>query len=146
MSSRPPPYTPRAERFPESYPTTPKKGNNPQPKPRNINHFLRTPGEGPAMSGTSTETKGKAPAPPKTPSRPNSLNEGESGKPRTLKPGKSRISTRRGWSSTTASNQQSRRRRTTTTKETTTSQQHPWKTNYPKNREKVRRIKLRSMD
>ena len=87
MSGKPPSYTPRAERFPESYPTTPTKGNPPRSKPRNIDHFLRTPGEGlaPIMSETTTqpvgtETKGKAPE-PKTPSRSRSPNEAESGNP-----------------------------------------------------------------
>ena len=78
MSSKPPPYTPRAQRLPGRFPTGNTPPKTPRPKPRNIDHFLRTPGEGPAMSGTTTETevKGKAPAPPKTPSRAGSPDPG----------------------------------------------------------------------
>ena len=86
MSSKPPPYTPRAQRLPGIFPTGNTPPATPRPKLRNIDHFLNTPGEGPAMSGTTTqpvgtETKGKASEDPKTPSRPGSPNQGNSENP-----------------------------------------------------------------
>ena len=84
MSGKPPPYTPRAQRLPERFPTGNTPPKTPRPKLRNIEHFLKTLGEGPAMSGTttqSTETEAKGKNPLKTPSRPGTLDPGNSGNP-----------------------------------------------------------------
>ena len=88
MSGKPPPYTPRAERFPGRYPTGSTPPRTPRPK-RNIDHILATPVQGPkpSMSGTTTTTateteiKGKGTALPKTPSRSGSPKPGNSGNP-----------------------------------------------------------------
>ena len=91
MSGKPPPYTSRAQRLPGRFPTGNTPPKTPRPKPRNIDHLLRTPGEGPApaMSGTTTqptgtEAKRKAPKDPTTPSRAGSPNPGDSGNPGNL--------------------------------------------------------------
>ena len=74
MSGKPPPYTPRAQRYPGRYPT----GETPRPRPRNIDHLLNTPD----MSGAAGSSRdGKKPAgPPATPP-PNPKPEGEDPSP-----------------------------------------------------------------